>query len=45
MFASQALVSLLKVGHYTRQDGKRLFQSPEEAAQTIVDFYWNGMCR
>jgi len=45
MFLSHALVSLLNIGHYVCSDGERLFKTPEEAAQTIVDFYWNGMCR
>lgn len=43
MFAAQAFVSIMKIGHYQQKDGSRLFATPEEAARVIVDFYWDGL--
>ncbi len=43
IFAAHAYVAVLNVGHYQLKDGSHLFDSPEEAARHIVNFYWNGL--
>lgn len=43
MFAAHSFSSLLNVGHYQLKSGERLFKTPETAAHTIVNFFWDGL--
>lgn len=44
-FAAHAYLAALKVGNYKQSDGSSLFLSEDEAAEQIVNFFWNGFFR
>ncbi|AQQ52182.1 TetR/AcrR family transcriptional regulator [Planococcus lenghuensis] len=42
-FAAHAYISLVKIGNYRNAGSEGIFHSPEEAAEKIVAFFWNGL--
>ena len=42
-FATQAYLSLLKVGSYKTADNDSIFSSFDETAEQIVQFFWQGL--
>lgn len=42
-FATQAYLSLLKVGNYKTEENHSIFQSFDETSQKIVHFFWQGL--
>lgn len=42
-FATQAYLSLLKVGNYKTTDNESIFSTVDETAEQIVHFFWQGL--
>ncbi|GAE25582.1 hypothetical protein JCM9140_1584 [Halalkalibacter wakoensis JCM 9140] len=43
LFATQAFISLMKVGNYRNPDNTPIFPTIQESAEQLVAFFWNGL--